>query len=206
MITRSACIKRAQDKMLQGSTDPLWSNVDWSDIFQSAVMRVWSEILDLDQAFFCERKVEISHAGEGVYNLPSDFYELLRVQEASGAGFYKVSLKDEREKLKPGWVINNGKLLIVNWTPLPSSVFIDYRRYPKEFPDWTGVDDPENALYELDHPFNNQRGLRLFSSIIPILAKVKDESLTETEFQVFLLDEIKNFDPRFVSDMSSKTS
>lgn len=204
MITRSACIKRAQQKMLQGETDPLYSNIDWSDYFHSAIMRVWRELLDLNQTYFCKRKFEIQHVADGTYSLPSDFHELLWVQEISGEPFYSVSLKQERELGKTGWLINEGFLLIVNIDTYPASLLIDYRRYPKDFPAWDGKDDPEESPYELDYPMNNDRGLVLVSNMIPVMAKVKDGSITDAEFQTFFNQELANFMPRFFADMTNK--
>ncbi len=204
MITRSACIKRAQQKMLQAATDPLYSNIDWSDYFRSVVMRIWREILDLDQTYFCRRKFEIQHVSGGVYSLPDDFHELLWVQETNGEPFYPVNLKKEREGGRTGWLLNEGSLIIVNIDTYPTSLLIDYRRHPKDFSDWTGGDDPEEAAYELDYPLNNNRGLVLISNMIPVVAKVKDGSITDAEFQTFFAQELANFMPRFFADMTNK--
>jgi hypothetical protein len=167
-------------------------------------MRIWREILDLKQVYFCKRKEAVTHAGSGVYNLPEDFYELIWVQDPDSTPFYPVNIKKEREELKPGFVVNGQQLIIVNWETLPDNLYVDYRHFPKEFADWTGGDDPEETTYELDYPLNNQRGLRLISNIIPVMAKVKDGSLTEAEFQANITQELVNFMPRYYADMTSK--
>lgn len=201
MIRRSDCIKRAQTKFLQASTDPMFSREDWSDFFQSAVMRIWHELMDLKQEFFCRRKEPIIHLGDGIYQLPADFYEPIWVQESGGEAFYPVGIRKEREDLKVGYLINNDKLIIVNWPDLADSLLLDYRHYPKEIPDWSGADDPEEAEYELDYPLNNQRGQRIISNMIPMMAKIKDGSVTDAEFELFFNEELRNFMPRFFTHL-----
>lgn len=196
-------------KMLQAETDPNFSDFDWTDFFQSSVMRVWRELIDLKQAFFCKRKIEIVHTAGGIFNLPDDFYEILWVEDPDGVAYYSRSLSKEREEGKVGWTLNEKTLVLVNETTIPSSLFIDYRYYPKEMGDWSSTsnngDDPEaDTTYELNYPLNNNRGLRLISNIIPVMAKVKDNSISESEFQLFLVEELKNFIPRYYVDMSQK--
>jgi hypothetical protein len=207
MITRSACIKRAQAKMLQASTDSMYSKEDWSDFFQSSVMRIWHQLMDLKQSFFCKRKHEIAHIGNGFFQLPDDYFEPIWVAEANGEAFYEVGIRKEREDLRAGYVINTDKLIIVNWSDFPDSLFLDYRHYPKEFPDWDPAldngNDPEiDSTYELDYPLNNQRGLRIISNMIPMMAKVKDGSVTDAEFQLFFNEELRNFMPRFFTHLT----
>jgi hypothetical protein len=165
-------------------------------------MRIWHELMDLKQNYFCKRQAPISHIGNGIYQLPDDFFEPIWVEESNGSAFYPVGIKKEREDLKTGYVINNDTLIVVNWPDNEDTLYLDYRHYPKEMPDWAGGDDPEEEAYEPDYPLNNQRGLRIISNMIPMIAKVKDGSVTEAEFHLFFNEELRNFMPRFFTHLN----
>ena len=160
MATRKETILRAQGRILQGTVDPLFSNQEWGDYYRDAIDRVWAALLGEGEDFFVKRKISIPHAGSGLYTLPTDFFNLLWVQESSGAPIYPSgTLHRERTKLRIGFRLVGANLVLVNWEEsFPESLVIDYQYLPGEIPDYDGVDSPF---------WSDANGLRVVVRMLP---------------------------------------
>lgn len=184
-MIRSETIAKAQARIPGGraATDQLWTAAEWGDYWQDAIELVATSIIEADLPFYVVEDYTLTlDPVTQLYPLPADFQAMLWVEDEEDPIYPIDSLQDAKEDEQVGWMIVNNALKIFNFDSLPANLSIAYRKHPTEFTDWTGVaDDP---TVEPEAPLNTPRGARLLAKLIAVMAKAKDEALTEEDTAV----------------------
>lgn len=205
--TRSAIIGRFESLILQGNVDPLWSSTEKDFYFHEAVDLVHSALVEADLDLFVTRGAVIASNGDGSYDLPADCYAVKWVEDSEGV-YRPVDHYSEKEIEQIGYSLVDETLILVNVSESdwPATLTIDYIREPKEIPEWDGTPDPETIEddadfldYQPDYPMNTARGARCLARVIQILAKTKDDSVSEAESK-----HVNNVIGRFVDRLISR--
>lgn len=179
MAVRSAIIKKAQRKIVQGASDGFWINEEWNDYFHVACEMLHREIVDSGLGYFVVSGTTLTKGTtDDLYALPSDFFALRWLRDADGA-IYERNPMEEYEDELGGYTIENGSIRLVNYDDPPATLTLDYYRTIKEIGDWDGSDDSTSGTtYSQYAPLDTASAARVLSEIICVLAKAKDEALT----------------------------
>ena len=184
----SEIIAKAKEGIVQGDTDPMWSDDEWLDAFHEAQDMVAAQLCDADLPFYLVRDAEITASG-GIYPLPATCRSVREVRSGDDENeIYPHDENDEEESAS--FEIENENIRLLHWTgDQPTKLIINYRSFPDD--DLALTDTPQ-------FPLNGKRGGRILARVIRMLAKVKDESATEEE-----LSAIKIIIDNFVDRMGS---
>lgn len=198
-MKRSEIINLTQSLIVQGSIDPLWSNAEWSLMFDEAVDLFHEKLIESDLGFFIVRDQEIERIPEIMaWQLPADLHHILFAYDKSGE---IQSADKEPEGAMTGYIVVDDKLRLVEWRDSPpDQVKIHYVKWPKELPDWDGGEDPDTEEYNLDYPFNTKRAGRVLARIIQVIAETKDSSLTQNQ-----LSHASSIIDNYVDHLTSRT-
>lgn len=184
-MIRSAIIAKAQARIPGGraATDTLWTFAEWGDYWQDAIELVATSIIEADLPFYVVEDYTLTlDPVTQTYLLPADFQAMLWVEDAEDPIYPIESMQEAKEEDRAGWMIINSALKIFNFDVLPATLTISYRKHPTEFDDWNGAADAPTT--EPEAPLNTPRGARLLAKIIAVMAKAKDEALTEEDTAV----------------------
>lgn len=183
-MLRSETIKRAQESILQGESDPHWTNNDWNDFFHDALDMISEELDAAGAPYLIVTDAIITKNSSDQYPLPDGYKTLLRVQMVDDSS----DIYPKRDNLDVEvYERINDYLVLQNWaTDLPSTLKIRYRRFhPTVGSDsWDGTDDSDIPTNRPQPPLDNYRGSRLLEKLIKIFAKSKDEDLTAEEAEI----------------------
>lgn len=184
MAVRSATIKKAWRRVIQGEEDPEWNYEEWNDYYHDAVDAIATEIFNAGLPFYKQLNQKIDRDGNGLYPLPTDCRAVTKIMDESNGDAIWARCDDG------GWEVEHqvfeliaGSIRLKDWNGTePTSLYIDYDHFPTDLGDWDGTDDAATVVP--DAPLNTNRGSRLIASIIVIYAKVKDEDMTVEQLNV----------------------
>jgi hypothetical protein len=130
--------------------------------------------------------------------LPEDLHHVLFVRDSRGE---IQSAAKEEEGTMTGYILIDETLQLVSWSAQPpSELLIHYVKWPKELPEWTGVEDPDTEEFILDYPLRTLRAGRVLARIIQVIAETKDETTNS-----LTMNHVSSLINGFVNHLSSRT-